>query len=105
MSQLLKKENGLLTWLRYTAWIVCYPIGFVCEAVIIFRNLIFMEQSDRWSVKLTTPFEVTLRFSTLLKIHLLFFIIPAMYTLMSHMYKARQQKIGPKPAQKKVKSK
>ncbi|RZC38430.1 very-long-chain (3R)-3-hydroxyacyl-[acyl-carrier protein] dehydratase [Asbolus verrucosus] len=103
MSQLFKKENGLLTWLRYTAWMICYPIGFVCEGVIIFRNLIFLEQSDRWTIALSTPFEITLRFSTLLRIHLLFFIIPAMYTLMSHMYKARQQKIGPKP--KKIKTK
>lgn len=97
MSQLLKKENGLLTWLRYTVWIFLYPIGFVCEGVIIFRNLIFMEQDNSWSVTYSTPFDydVTLKFATILRLYLLFGIIPGVYTVMSHMYKQRKQKIGP----------
>jgi very-long-chain (3R)-3-hydroxyacyl-CoA dehydratase len=100
MSRLIKKENGLLTWLRYTAWIVCYPIGFVCEGVIIFRNLIFMEQDNSWTISLTTPFDLTLRLSTVLRMYLLFLMIPAMYALISHMYKARKQKIGPRSPKK-----
>ncbi|KAJ3641068.1 hypothetical protein Zmor_027591 [Zophobas morio] len=95
MSQLFKKENGLLTWLRYTAWIFCYPIGFVCEGVIIFRNMIFMEQDNSWALTLQTPIELTLRFSAVLRIYLLIGIIPTMYLMMSHMYRARKQKIGP----------
>ncbi|XP_044262033.1 very-long-chain (3R)-3-hydroxyacyl-CoA dehydratase [Tribolium madens] len=95
MSQLLKKENGLLTWLRYTAWIVLYPIGFICEGVIIFRNLIFMEQDNTWSVTISTPFEFTFKFATVLRLYLLIGMIPGMYTLMSHMYKQRKLKIGP----------
>ncbi|CAH1106035.1 unnamed protein product [Psylliodes chrysocephalus] len=96
MSQLYKKENKILTWIRYTAWIVLYPIGFACESVVLFRNLIFVEQSGKWSLFLPNSLNFTFHFATFLRIYLLFVMIPAMYTLMKHMYRARQQKLGNK---------
>lgn len=96
MSQLFKKESGLLTWLRYSAWMICYPIGFTCESVIIFRNIIFIDQSGKWSIDLPEPVAYTIRFSALLRVYLLFVMAPAIYVLMRHMYKVRRQKIGPK---------
>ncbi|CAG9856531.1 unnamed protein product [Phyllotreta striolata] len=96
MSQLYKKENKILTWIRYTAWIVLYPIGFTCETVILFRNLIFVEQSGKWSFPLPNSLNFAFHYATFLRIYLLFFTIPGMYTLMTHMRKARQQKLGNK---------
>ncbi|CAH1173711.1 unnamed protein product [Phaedon cochleariae] len=94
MSQLHHRENQLLTWLRYTAWIVLYPIGFLCEGVIVFRNLIFVDQSNKWSVSLPNRFNFTFHFATFLRVYLLAVMIPAMYTLLMHMYTARKAKIG-----------
>ncbi|KAJ8973372.1 hypothetical protein NQ317_007185 [Molorchus minor] len=96
MSVLYKKDNGVLTWLRYSAWIVLYPIGFTCEAVIVFRNLIFIEHSGKWSISMPNSLNFTFHFATFLRIFLLFIMIPSIYTLMSHMYKARKQKLGKK---------
>lgn len=59
-----------------------------------------MEQDNSWTISLTTPFDLTLRLSTVLKMYLLFLMIPAMYALISHMYKARKQKIGPRSPKK-----
>ncbi|XP_072393231.1 very-long-chain (3R)-3-hydroxyacyl-CoA dehydratase isoform X1 [Diabrotica undecimpunctata] len=94
MSQLYKKENKILTWVRYTAWIVLYPIGFSCESIILFRNLIFMEQSGRWSLSMPNAFNFTFHYATFLRLYILLGVIPAMYFLMKHMHKARQQKLG-----------
>lgn len=94
MSQLYKRDNGLLTWLRYTAWVILYPMGFTCEAMIVFRNLIFVEHSEKWTVSLPNFLNFTFHFPTFLRIYLLFVMIPAIYTLMRHMYKIRKQKLG-----------
>ncbi|XP_023024038.2 3-hydroxyacyl-CoA dehydratase 2 [Leptinotarsa decemlineata] len=103
MTQLYKKENKLLTWIRYSAWIILYPVGFICEGVILFRNLIFVDQSGKWSISLPNSLNFTFHYSTFLRIYLLFVMIPGMFTLIRHMHKIRQQKLGSK--NKKSKSK
>lgn len=103
MSQLYKKENGLLTWLRYTVWVILYPVGFTCEAMIVFRNLIFVERSVKWTVSLPNILNFTFHFPTFLRIYLLFIMVPAMYSLMSHMYKIRKQKLTKTPGLNKFK--
>ncbi|KAJ8919044.1 hypothetical protein NQ315_016950 [Exocentrus adspersus] len=104
MSQLHEKENGLLTWLRYSAWMVLYPIGFVCEGIIVFRNLIYVDQSNKWSVSLPNPLNFTFHFATLLRLYMLFVMMPGMYVLMSHMFKVRKQKLGGKKVRRIKKS-
>ncbi|XP_056633523.1 very-long-chain (3R)-3-hydroxyacyl-CoA dehydratase [Diorhabda sublineata] len=94
MSQLYQKQNKVLTWLRYTAWIILYPVGFSCEAVVLFRNLIFVEDSGKWSMSLPNALNFTFHYSVFLRIYLLFAMMPGMYALMMHMYKIRKQKLG-----------
>lgn len=100
MSQIFRKEHGLLTWLRHTIWIFLYPIGIICEGVIIFRNIIFLDQANRWSIDVSWPIEFTFRVSQFLRIYLLFFLIPGGYVLMSHMYKKRKRVLGPHTVRK-----
>lgn len=103
MSQLYKMENGLLTWLRYTAWIVLYPVGFICEGMIVFRNTIFVDQSNKWTVAMPNPLNFTFHFPTFLRIYMMFLMAPAMYSLMTHMYKMRKVKLGKPNSFKKFK--
>ena len=37
MARVYDKDYGLITWLRYTIWIPLYPLGFLCEGVVILR--------------------------------------------------------------------
>lgn len=97
MSQLYKRDNKILTWLRYTAWMVCYPVGFVCEVIIVFRNLIFIDHNDNWSVSLPNRANFTFHMPTFLRVYILFVMFPAIYTLMSHMNRIRSKKLGLKP--------
>ncbi|XP_044740677.1 very-long-chain (3R)-3-hydroxyacyl-CoA dehydratase [Chrysoperla carnea] len=101
ISQLYNKDIGFLTWLRYTIWIPLYPLGIVCEGVIILRNIPYFEETQKFTVSLPNTYNFAFHFPTVMRLYLLIFIIPVMYALMSHMYKARVKKLGPKSWQKK----
>ncbi|XP_069699517.1 very-long-chain (3R)-3-hydroxyacyl-CoA dehydratase isoform X2 [Periplaneta americana] len=96
ISQLLKMDSGLLVWLRYTMWIPLYPLGFLCEGVVMLRNIPYFEETQRFTISLPNSWNFTFHFPTVIRVYLLFFFFPALYLLMSHMYKARVKKLGPK---------
>lgn len=96
ITQLHKRENGFLTWLRYTLWIPLYPLGFVLEGVLVLRGILYFEETQTFSVALPNALNFTFHFPTFLRIYLLLFAIPIMYTLISQMYKARQKKLKTK---------
>lgn len=81
-------------WLRYSAWIILYPIGFVCESVIIFRNILYLHNNPRFYIRLPNPYNVTFDYLTSLRIYMLFIMFPGMYSLIKHMYKARVKNLG-----------
>lgn len=37
MTRVYNKDFGIITWLRYTVWIPLYPLGFLCEGIVILR--------------------------------------------------------------------
>lgn len=103
ISQLLKINSVLLVWLRYTIWIPLYPLGFLCEGVVILRDIPYFEETQRFTVSLPNSLNFTFHFPTVMRIYLLVLFFPAMYVLMSHMYKARVKKLGPKKWKSKFK--
>jgi very-long-chain (3R)-3-hydroxyacyl-CoA dehydratase len=40
-SYYLKKSSQLITWLRYNAFIICYPVGVTTELYLIYSLLIY----------------------------------------------------------------
>lgn len=96
IAQLYKKDNGFLTWLRYTIWIPLYPLGFLCEGVIILRNIPYFEETQKFTVSLPNAWNFAFHFPTALRVYLLILFFPGIYMLMTHMYRARLRKLGPK---------
>ncbi|XP_066592012.1 very-long-chain (3R)-3-hydroxyacyl-CoA dehydratase [Prorops nasuta] len=94
ITQLLKVKIPFLTWLRYTIWIPLYPLGFMCEGIIILRNIPYFEETEKLSIALPNSYNFSLYFPTVMRIYLLFFSVPGIYTVMSHMNKARYRKLG-----------
>ena len=43
LTQLLKKENKIISWLRYSAFLILYPIGVACEFFIMY--LVFINNN------------------------------------------------------------
>ncbi|XP_013787357.1 very-long-chain (3R)-3-hydroxyacyl-CoA dehydratase-like [Limulus polyphemus] len=87
---------SFITWLRYTIWIPLYPLGFVCEGVIILRNIPYFEETGKFSVNLPNPWNVSFSFPTVMRVYLLIGFFPMLFYMMTHMYRQRVKIIGPK---------
>lgn len=96
LSQLLKFEFKLLTWLRYTIWIPLYPLGVLCEFIIILRNIPYFSETNRFSMELPNKWNFTFHMPTFLYIYLLLLILPGIYFMMTHMSAVRSKKLGTK---------
>lgn len=94
ITQLLEVEIPLLTWFRYTIWIPLYPLGFLCEGIIVLRNIPYFEETQRFTVALPNSWNFAFHFPNFLRIYLLLLSMPGMYTMMSHMNRTRYRKLG-----------
>lgn len=94
ITQLLNIKIYILTWLRYTIWIPLYPLGFLCEGIIILLNIPYFEETKKFTVSLPNTYNFAFHFPSLLRIYLLLFMLPALYTTMSHMRRLRCKKLG-----------
>ncbi|XP_017857653.1 PREDICTED: very-long-chain (3R)-3-hydroxyacyl-CoA dehydratase [Drosophila arizonae] len=102
VSQLVKRDNGLLTWLRYTIWIPLYPMGLVCEGVILLRSIPYIEETKRFCVDMPNKWNWTFDMVLFLKVYLLLLALPGTFMVMSHMSKLRAKKLGRGRAKPKV---
>lgn len=92
MLALLKCDIYILTWIRYTIWIPLYPMGVICEGIIVLRNLPYFEETKRFSIVMPNKWNFSFSMCTLMKCHLVF-VLPALYVLMKHMARIRNQKL------------
>lgn len=96
IAQLFKlKSSYILTWLRYSIWIPLYPLGILCEGIIILRNIPYFEETNKFSISLPNYWNFSFHCPTVMKLYLLLLFFPGMYTMMKHMYRARIKKLGP----------
>lgn len=90
---LIKKNIPLLTWLRYSIWIVLYPFGVLCEGTILLRSLPFFEESKRFSIEMPNKWNFTFDMVAFMKIYMGFVLLPGLYFVMKHMKKLRTKKL------------
>lgn len=94
ISQLYKKENKIITWLRYSAWIVLYPVGMISEAIINYKNLALIHETQKWSIAMPNPLNFTFSFEYFLRCYLFILTVPTSIVLILHMHRQRKQKLG-----------
>lgn len=94
LTQLFKFEIGLLTWLRYTIWIPLYPLGVLCEGIVILRNIPYFEETKRLSLEMPNKLNFAFHMPTFLYFYLTFLLFPGIILMMSHMQKVRAKKLG-----------
>lgn len=85
-----------IMWLRYSIWIPLYPLGVLCEGLVIIRNIVYFEETGRFSVDMPNKFNFTWDMVLFLKMYLLFLIIPGIFFMMRHMSKERAKRLNPK---------
>nr|CAH8848926.1 unnamed protein product [Trichobilharzia regenti] len=93
---LLSFQNGLITYLRHTLWIILYPIGFICEGKLIIRSIPLLKESQRFSLALPNIANISFDFPIFLQVYLLAMSF-GFYYLMRHLYVKRRKTIGPRP--------
>ena len=96
ITGLLKKNIGILTWLRYSIWIPLYPLGILCEGIVILRNIPYFEETNRFSIEMPNAWNFIFDMPTFMKIYLLVLILPGTYFMMNFMRKTRAKKLGAK---------
>lgn len=94
----LEFEVEKLTWLRYSAWIPLYPVGFTCEAITVWLALPHFDNSDDYHYPLPNPLNMSFHPATVMRIGL--FLLPIVsYSLITHMVAQRKRKLAkPKSA-------
>lgn len=94
IAGLLKKSNGLLTWLRYTMWIPLYPLGILCEGMVILRNIPYFVETGRYTVSLPNAWNFGFDMPLFMKTYFLLLVLPGFYIMMNYMHKARNKKLA-----------
>lgn len=103
ISQLYKKEIYILTWLRYTMWIPLYPLGIICESIVILRNIPYFEETQKFTISMPNEWNFAFHLPTFLRVYLLFLTFPGMFFVMKHMQRLRAVKLKSKVVIKKSK--
>lgn len=94
LSQLLKIEISILTWLRYSLWIPLYPLGVLCEGIIILRNIPYFEETKRFNLAMPNNINMSFHMPTFMYLYLIFLILPGIFFVMTHMQTTRAKKLG-----------
>lgn len=94
LTQLLKIEISILTWLRYSMWIPLYPLGVLCEGIIILRNIPYFEETKRLSVAMPNKWNIAFHMPTFMYLYIIFLILPGIFFIMTHMQTIRAKKLG-----------
>lgn len=58
----LGMEAKTLTWLRYTAWIPLYPMGFTCEATVLWLSIPHFRESGDFQLELPNAYNISFDF-------------------------------------------
>ncbi|CAG9534478.1 unnamed protein product [Cercopithifilaria johnstoni] len=88
----LKIEISLLTWLRYSAWMLLYPIGLFLEGVTMYRSIPYYYRTEKYSVKLPNIANIGFNFGFILGIFFLFIFPYVAAHLLGHMWLQRCKK-------------
>lgn len=91
--QLVTTPPHLLTWLRYTFFIVAYPVGVTGELLVSLAGLGHASQSGVLSVQLPNKLNATFSFPLVIVAIMLLYIplFPPMYL---HMFAQRKKVLG-----------
>lgn len=84
----------VLTWLRYTAWLLLYPIGLLLEAAILLGSIPHYYNSGVYSLRMPNAFNMDFNFGIFLAFFTTICFPYIGYTLLGHMFRQRRAKMA-----------
>ncbi|CCW64440.1 unnamed protein product [Phytomonas sp. EM1] len=102
-ANLLGKATGWLTWLRYSAFMLLYPLGISGEAMCLYKAMDFIRENKPWTVEL--PNKMNFTFSWYNGVWVLLGIYPiGSYVMYTYMLSQRRKVLGKNAAAAKAKA-
>eukprot|EP00871_Galdieria_phlegrea_P003823 jgi/Galph1/4441/GphlegSOOS_G3115.1 len=82
--------SKLLTWIRYSAFLILYPLGAGSEMLIIYNAMPFIKERRIWSISLPNKLNFAFDFYSLCWF-LLFLYLPGLPYMYLHMMRQRRK--------------
>ncbi|KAI1706507.1 protein tyrosine phosphatase-like protein, PTPLA domain-containing protein [Ditylenchus destructor] len=83
-----------ITWLRYSMWMLLYPIGLLMESIIFLRSIPFYYKSGVYSLQLPNAWNFSYNFGIVLGVFTAAVFPFIAYRLLSHMHKQRRKQLS-----------
>ncbi|XP_055893528.1 very-long-chain (3R)-3-hydroxyacyl-CoA dehydratase 3-like isoform X2 [Biomphalaria glabrata] len=93
MMQLVNFELKFLTWLRYSVWIILYPLGILIEATIVFQSITYFSETGFFSIALPNSVNFAFYFPYFLIVYLVAMCFGSNNNL-KYLYIQRQKQLG-----------
>ena len=97
----LGMKFGVLTWLRYTLFIILYPLGAGSELCCIYKAYPDLAIFKPYDIELPNIYNITFRFQYLVLLVVLSYV-PGFSTLYLYMFAQRKFVLGRKDGTKKA---
>lgn len=83
-----------LLYLRYTVWMLLYPLGFINEGLILINSASYFYGTRKWSLDLPNMLNFSINFGAFLFFFTLTVFPFIMYSLVIHMWSQRKKKLA-----------
>lgn len=94
ICQLTMINSKFLTWLRYSVWIPLYPVGTAMEVLLFCNAMSVIAADNMYEMQLPNTFNIILKFTWYIRLHVAGLIYVVAFTLMPYMWKQRQRRLG-----------
>ncbi|XP_070534942.1 very-long-chain (3R)-3-hydroxyacyl-CoA dehydratase 2-like [Ptychodera flava] len=92
---LMNRLPYLITWCRYTLFIVLYPMGVTGELLSFYASISYLKESEMFSITLPNDYNVSFNYFYFVVVVMVLYI-PIFPRLYSHMIRQRKKIIGGK---------
>lgn len=89
--QVLKTNIKAIAWCRYTLFLPLYPMGVICEVMIVISSIKHYDNTGQYSLSLPNAANISMSLAYILRFYLYFCSMPMIYNLMKHMWKQRRK--------------
>jgi len=87
-----------LTWCRYTLFLPLYPMGGLCESMVVFSTIKHLEKTGEYSLDLPNQANISINLPFLLRFYTFAVLGPSIYILMRYMWSQRCKQLKEKVA-------
>nr|CAH8869850.1 unnamed protein product [Trichobilharzia regenti] len=90
MADICGAKFRLLTWIRYSAFMVLYPTGISGEILLVLGGIKSLKETGKYSVNLPNALNCSFSYLVVLVVALIIYV-PGSKTMYTHMLRQRKK--------------